>query len=126
METEDSEETEEWLTTGEVASLLHVSDTTIRTWVKKGYLKCHVTLGGHRRFNKDDINQLKNNSIPTIEDSSNYPKCNQNRVHYVGSACCEKSSNKFNECPYRAMKQMDRCKTFDDCFYFCTYPEILN
>ena len=50
----DSEEPD-YLTPGEVARLLHVSPKTISRWATNGLLPCVVTLGGHRRFRRDDV-----------------------------------------------------------------------
>ena len=50
----DSEETD-YLTPGEVARLLHVSPKTISRWATNGLLPCVVTLGGHRRFRRDVV-----------------------------------------------------------------------
>jgi excisionase family DNA binding protein len=38
------------LTTGQVATLLHVSPKTVTRWAKEGRLPCLHTLGGHRRY----------------------------------------------------------------------------
>lgn len=52
----DSEATD-YLTPGEVARLLHVSPKTISRWATNGLLPCVVTLGGHRRFRRDDVEE---------------------------------------------------------------------
>jgi excisionase family DNA binding protein len=52
----DSEE-REYLTPGEVARMLHVSPTTISRWATNGLLPCVVTLGGHRRFRRADVEE---------------------------------------------------------------------
>jgi len=43
------------LTTSEAAELLNVVPTTIRHWANIGRLPFITTLGGHRRFDKNDI-----------------------------------------------------------------------
>ena len=45
----------EYLTPGEVARLLHVSPKTVNRWANEGRLACIVTLGGHRRFPREDV-----------------------------------------------------------------------
>ena len=40
----------DWYTSGEVASLLGVSDRTVVNWAKGGHLPHFTTPGGHRRF----------------------------------------------------------------------------
>ena len=52
----DSEETA-YLTPGEVARLLHVSPKTISRWASTGLLPCLITLGGHRRFRRNDVDE---------------------------------------------------------------------
>ena len=43
------------MTPGEAARYLHVSPKTINRWANQGLLPCIVTLGGHRRFLRGDI-----------------------------------------------------------------------
>ena len=39
----------------EVAELLMVSPVTVRQWAQKGWIKCDVTAGGHRRYLLPDV-----------------------------------------------------------------------
>jgi excisionase family DNA binding protein len=48
-------EASEYLTPAEVARLLHVSPKTVNRWSHEGRLPCLVTLGGHRRFRRADV-----------------------------------------------------------------------
>lgn len=48
-------EKSEYLTPGEAAEVLHVSPKTISRWANRGLLPYLVTLGGHRRFRREDI-----------------------------------------------------------------------
>jgi excisionase family DNA binding protein len=48
----------EYLTPGEVARLLHVSPKTVNRWANEGRIPCIVTLGGHRRFHRDEIEKV--------------------------------------------------------------------
>ena len=50
-----AEEAAEYLRAQEVARLLHVSPKTVARWADNGWLRCQVTLGGHRRFLRSDI-----------------------------------------------------------------------
>jgi excisionase family DNA binding protein len=50
-----AEHEKEYLTPGEVARLLHVSPKTVNRWANEGRIRCMVTLGGHRRFRRDDV-----------------------------------------------------------------------
>jgi excisionase family DNA binding protein len=44
-----------YLTSGESARLLNVSPKTVSRWAARGLLPCIVTIGGHRRFRREDI-----------------------------------------------------------------------
>ena len=46
---------EEYVTPGVAARSLHVSTKTINRWANDGLIPCVVTLGGHRRFRRADI-----------------------------------------------------------------------
>jgi excisionase family DNA binding protein len=48
----------QYLTPSEVAVLLHVSPKTVSRWATQGYLPCLVTLGGHRRFRREDVDDI--------------------------------------------------------------------
>ena len=48
----------DYLTPGEVARSLHVSPKTIVRWANEGRIKYTTTLGGHRRFRREDIDQV--------------------------------------------------------------------
>ena len=48
----------EYLTPGEVARALHVSPKTITRWATQGLIPCLVTLGGHRRFRREDVEEI--------------------------------------------------------------------
>ena len=45
----------EYLTPGQVARMLHVSPKTVDRWADQGRIGCIVTLGGHRRFARRDV-----------------------------------------------------------------------
>jgi excisionase family DNA binding protein len=46
---------EDYITPGEAARHLHVSPKTINRWANDGRIPCIVTLGGHRRFRREDV-----------------------------------------------------------------------
>ncbi len=48
----------EYLGPGEVARVLHVSPKTVSRWAEQGWLPCLVTLGGHRRFRREDVEEI--------------------------------------------------------------------
>jgi excisionase family DNA binding protein len=47
-----------WLRAAEVAARLHVSPKTVSRWAKQGRLPHRRTLGGHRRYDPDQVDQL--------------------------------------------------------------------
>lgn len=47
-----------YLTPKETAEYLKVSTETVRQWAKTGFLKAETTLGGHRRFNRDEVSRF--------------------------------------------------------------------
>jgi len=48
----------DYLTPGEVARALHVSPKTVVRWANEGRIPYMVTLGGHRRFRRSDVEQV--------------------------------------------------------------------
>jgi excisionase family DNA binding protein len=48
----------EYLTPGEVARMLHVSPKTVNRWAHEGRIGCIVTLGGHRRFERQEVERI--------------------------------------------------------------------
>jgi excisionase family DNA binding protein len=50
--------TMQYLKTGDVADMLHISPKTVTRWARDGKLPHSRTLGGHRRFPADDIEKL--------------------------------------------------------------------
>ena len=53
----DDTEDNRYLTASEAADLLHVSSRTVSRWAAKGLIPCIVTLGGHRRFRRADVDE---------------------------------------------------------------------
>ena len=47
------------LTTSEVSRLLGVSPNTVTRWAREGRLPCRLTLGGHHRFERTVIEQIR-------------------------------------------------------------------
>jgi excisionase family DNA binding protein len=48
-----------FLTRSEVSKLLGVSPNTVTRWAREGRLPCQVTLGGHHRFDRELVEQLR-------------------------------------------------------------------
>lgn len=58
-EQDDNDDEEKgYLRAAEAAALLHVSPKTVSRWAKEGKLPHVVTLGGHRRFPRKEIERL--------------------------------------------------------------------
>lgn len=51
-----------YLTPSEAAKLLMVSPITVRAWAQKGLLPSETTLGGHRRFLRETVEQFAKQS----------------------------------------------------------------
>jgi excisionase family DNA binding protein len=47
------------LTTSEVSRLLGVSPNTVTRWAREGRLPCRLTLGGHHRFERRVIDEIR-------------------------------------------------------------------
>ena len=58
---------EEFLTTGGVAQLLHVSPKTVNRWAHQGLLPATRTLGGHLRFRRSDAERLREQMLAMFE-----------------------------------------------------------
>lgn len=56
--TKEAKETT-FLTRSEVSKLLGVSPNTVTRWAREGRLPCQVTLGGHHRFDRELVEQLR-------------------------------------------------------------------
>jgi len=49
----------DFLTRSAVSKLLGVSPNTVTRWAREGRLPCHVTLGGHHRFERELVERLR-------------------------------------------------------------------
>ena len=49
----------EFLTRSEVSRMLGVSPNTVTRWARERRLPCQVTLGGHHRFERELVEQLR-------------------------------------------------------------------
>lgn len=58
----DSITEETLLTPADVAKIFHVDPKTVTRWAKAGKLTSIRTLGGHRRFRKEQVDALLNES----------------------------------------------------------------
>ena len=58
VETTVSRRTQSYLRASEAAALLRVSAKTVSRWAKQGRIPHVLTLGGHRRFPREAVEQL--------------------------------------------------------------------
>ncbi len=49
----------DFLTRADVAVMLGVSPNTVARWARQGRLPCQMTLGGHRRFERRTIEDIR-------------------------------------------------------------------
>ena len=55
----DKDKSEELLVPAEVAALFRVDPKTVTRWAKAGRIPSLKTPGGHHRFRKDDVEELR-------------------------------------------------------------------
>ncbi len=53
---------DEWLSLSQVAGVLGVHPSTVRTWADQGRLPVHRTQGGHRRFRRSEVDLCMNSA----------------------------------------------------------------
>lgn len=54
-----NDEAADYLRPSEAAKELHISPKTVARWSENGHISCIVTLGGHRRFRRADVEALR-------------------------------------------------------------------
>lgn len=54
------------LTTREVAELMGVGPTSVKRWADTGLLPCVRTAGGHRRFNRSEVDRFADHHQPIV------------------------------------------------------------
>ena len=59
-------DTPAFLTTSEVSKMLGVSPNTVTRWAREGRLPCQVTLGGHHRYDRDVIEEIRKTLNRTV------------------------------------------------------------
>ncbi len=55
-----------FLTTSDVSRMLGVSPNTVTRWAREGRLPCQVTLGGHHRFERTVIEDIRKTLNRTV------------------------------------------------------------
>jgi excisionase family DNA binding protein len=63
----------QFLTRSEVSRLLGVSPNTVTRWAREGRLACLVTLGGHHRFDREVVEQLRKQQYREKQDRDEEP-----------------------------------------------------
>ena len=64
----------QFLTRSEVAKMLGVSPNTVTRWAREGRLACLVTLGGHHRFDREVVEQIRKQQYRAKHDRDDDPK----------------------------------------------------
>ena len=59
-----------WLTLGAAASLLGVSESTVRRWADAAEIRSYRTSGGHRRVLEEDLHQIVSGGSASPRDSA--------------------------------------------------------
>lgn len=54
---------ESLMTRSQVARVLGVSPTTVTRWAREGRLACRVTLGGHHRFERGLVEEIRSSML---------------------------------------------------------------
>lgn len=61
---------ERYFRASEAALILHVSPHTVRRWADEGKIRCEITLGGHRRFPRSEVERLRQEQQKAQHDES--------------------------------------------------------
>jgi len=78
-----------YISTREVSDLINVTETTIKRWTDSSRLKCVKTLGGHRKYLLNDIeNFAQENNIPITGVTTPLRK---DQVEHLGFAVYSKN-----------------------------------
>ena len=68
-----------WLSIGEASRVLEVNEATLRQWADNGYLRVYRTPGGHRRFLREDVTALTNESASPADRATGNPLAGNSR-----------------------------------------------
>ena len=58
----------QYLTRSEVSKILGVSPNTVTRWAREGRLACLETLGGHHRFDREVVEQLRKQQYRDVHE----------------------------------------------------------
>jgi excisionase family DNA binding protein len=50
-----------FFSTAALARLLNIDASTVKRWADSGRLRCYRTIGGHRRFSRDQVQEFVTN-----------------------------------------------------------------
>lgn len=106
---------ETYISTREVAGLLDVTETTVKRWTDSNRIKCVKTLGGHRKYLLNDIEEFaKENNIPITGIT---PPLSNEQMEKFGYAIFSKNMNKVMEVILEEALQGDREGMFELLIY---------
>ena len=104
-----------YISTREVADLLTVTDTTIKRWTNSGRLKCVKTLGGHRKYLLNEVeNFAKENNISITGVTTPLRK---DQLEQLGFALYTKNMDKAADIIMEEALQGDREGAFEALMY---------
>lgn len=66
----------EYISPREAAEILSMTTKQLRKWANEGMLTHHKTLGGHRRYKREEIERLINESL-TIREGNEHENSDQ-------------------------------------------------
>jgi excisionase family DNA binding protein len=83
--------------TKELAKMWDVSESTIKRWADAGMLKCRKTIGGHRKFELEDIVEFQNQCDLTKKEASQTAECNSELKRLLDDADFQGLSNCYKQ-----------------------------
>jgi excisionase family DNA binding protein len=110
----------QYLSTEQVASLIKVTETTIKRWSDEGKIPCHKTLGGHRKFlMKEIIRFAEEHSYPLTGAISAPLSKRQSEI--LEFAVQTKNYSKIAKLFYEEALQGDRDGLYELLSYLCRH-----
>lgn len=95
------------LSTQEVASLLSVTETTVKRWADDGKIRCSKTLGGHRKFSLRDIIQFAEKNSYTISGTL-APPMNSRQMEQLEFSVQTRNYGRISDVLLEELLQVDR------------------
>ncbi len=96
-----------YLSTQDVASMIAVTESTVKRWADEGRIPCHRTLGGHRKFLlKDILAFAERNAYPLVGGSA--PPLSKHQAEILEFSVLTKNYHKISQLLYDEALQGDR------------------